>query len=112
MRRLNLALEEVGLGWPQYNRVVKHHLAKQVLAARSRDEPPIGFDEPWVGPVTERMIRRVQALGVNVAGDLEELRPAPVAGMDPRDASVEDQFDAAVQGLAAVIARWSPERLD
>lgn len=109
MRRLNVALDERGVMWPQYNRVVKHHLAKQVLAARKRQEPAIGFDEPWVKPMTERMIRRLEGLGIKVVGDLEELRPAPVAGIDPHDAPLDIQLEAAVQGLAAVIDRWSPK---
>jgi hypothetical protein len=63
MRRLNAALDEIGLPWPQYGRVVKHHLAKQVLAARRRQESPIAFDEPWVRPMTQLRIGRLKAIG-------------------------------------------------
>lgn len=102
MRRLNALVED--LEFPTYAPVVKHRLAKKVLARRRPDEPPLGFDVPeWLVPLAARMVRRVDELGVRVVGDLADLVPVPVPGVHPDSVSGDDRLDAAVAGLEGLV---------
>ena len=67
----------------QYERIVKQLLAKRGLAGLPGD-PRLGYDADWVAARGDRDVERLRALAPRVAGDLEELRCAPVAGSRPR----------------------------
>lgn len=101
IQALNRKLED--LPNAEYNRLVKHGLAKQGLSQRRSDEPTIGFNKRWVRQLSQVMIHEFDELGVRVVGDLDELRPVPVKGVRPDRISEKDQLEAAVEGLAHLI---------
>ena len=111
MRTLNERL--VGaLSTHDYNAVVKR-LAKRGLAPRRDREAPIGFggvpDGPadaWLGARAQAMIDGLGGLGVRVVGDLEELRPLPVTGVDPADVPPDERLAATVDALAHLLLMW------
>ena len=98
LRRLNELVED--LEYPDYAPVVKHRLAKRVLAARRASESAVAFDVPeWLPERASRIIANLRTLGVEVFGDLADLEPVSVPGVDPDDVSTEEHLDAAVAGL-------------
>jgi hypothetical protein len=102
LRRLNALVDD--LEYPQYAPVVKHRLAKKVLSARRGAEPAVGFEVPdWLPAESERMVARIRDLGVPVVGDLADLRPCAVPGVDPASVPAEEQLDAAVEGLEGLV---------
>lgn len=102
LRRLNHHVED--LEFPEYAPVVKHRLAKNVLALRRDLEPPLGLDVPeWLPELSTRMINRIRDLGVRVVGDLSELNPVPVPGVHPDSVPADLRLDAAVAGLEALV---------
>ena len=102
LRRLNIRLQD--LEFPEYAPVVKHRLAKGVLAGRRDLESALGFDvPPWLPALSDAMIGRLRDLGVRVVGDLEELRPVSVPGVHPDPGPDDARLDAAVAGLEAVV---------
>lgn len=107
MRALNEKLDELGLSKGKYNRYAKHALAKRGLATRKSQEPQIGFEAKWVQRRSKQMIKEFKRLDMNVVGNLDELRPLPVRGVDPADVSDREQLDAAIDGLAHLIRMWS-----
>ncbi len=106
---LRVVNERAGsLGTRRYNRVVKHELAKKGLAAHRAQEDPIGYDGgAWLAERAEQMIERFRALGVPVEGDLDELRPRAVPGVDPSTLPVQERESAAVAALAHLVKVWS-----
>lgn len=105
LRSLNETLPE-GLPLKQYQRAVKHSLARHGMSARAGVEPSIGFDDQWVAARAAGQIARLEELGVCVVGDLEELRPVRTDGVDPAGVSVEEQLEAAVAALAYLVEVW------
>lgn len=98
LRRLNTLVDD--LEYPDYAPVLKHRLAKKVLAARRGSEPAVGFDVPdWLRDRSTRMMGNIRALGVRVVGDLADLEPVPVTGVAPATVSSEEQLEAALAGL-------------
>ncbi|MBE7187240.1 hypothetical protein [Jatrophihabitans endophyticus] len=111
LRRLNPALEGRVPNW-FYAREVKHVLAHGVLAARpSPSRPTLPADvADWASARSEAVIEYLRSSGVDVVGDLDELVPAPERPAADPDreagiATVDDQLDAAVQSLAALVER-------
>lgn len=108
MRRVNVRLQEVGTPVPVYNRVFKHQVAKQVLAARKGEESKVllpGEYHDWARAKAEEQIRAIESSGAQVVGDLDDLRPV----LDPSRAQAvaeepdpEAVLEAAVQALATV----------
>jgi hypothetical protein len=108
MRLLNARLDD--LDFPAYAPVVKHRFAKAVLAPRRELEAPVGFDTPeWLPPLADRMIGRIRELGVRVVGDLEDLRPVSVPGVDPSQVPDGERLEAAVAGLEGLLRRMLRE---
>ncbi len=100
--RLNAALGDVDKA--VYNKAVKNRLAQQVLAARKGEEPSIGFPVPdWLRKRSDARSAELAATGVRIAGDLDELVPLDVPGVDPESVSADDQLDAAVAALAQLV---------
>jgi hypothetical protein len=92
----------------QYNKVIKKLLAKQAMATRRPQEDPIGFPRArWLDDRAERMIGRLRDLDVRVVGDLEDLRPEPVPGVDPSTVSPAQREEAAVAALGFLVEVWS-----
>jgi len=90
-----------------YDTYVKHKLTKRGIVHRSKQEPRLGLDEPWVVKAGESQVERLQQAGHRVIGDLFDLRPVPVEGVQPEDVSSEEVLDAAVAGLAHAVASWA-----
>lgn len=106
MLRLNQLLAESEIPWPSYDSLVKRGLAKNVLAGRRGREKPIAMPlTRWVAARAREQEEALRALGVNIVGDLTDLRPVPVKGAKLRTVGPEDQLAAALEGLAGVIAR-------
>lgn len=104
LRRLNERLTD--LDFPDYAPVVKHHLAKRVLAAGRADEQPVGFDvPPWLEAASARMRARLAELGVRVVGDLDDLVPVAVPGRDPASLTEAEVSAALLRGLDGVVRR-------
>jgi hypothetical protein len=92
---------------PQYPKVIKHTLAKKGMVPRKELEPPIGFEaERWLRKRADQQVRRLEELGVQVVGDLDELRPMSQPGTDPSKVSTEDQLDAALAALTYLVRVW------
>jgi hypothetical protein len=104
LRRLNERLTD--LSFQEYAPVVKHGLAKKVLARRRVEEPPVGFPVPtWLPELSSRMILRLKELGVRVVGDLAELEPVAVPGVETGEVVSEPHLDAALDALEASVRR-------
>jgi len=106
LRQLNELLDESGLSFPAASTLRKKFLAKTVLAARKKEEPAIGLPvSTWVRDHSTRMVEELQALDLTFIGDWDELEPVDVPGIDPADVPEREVIDAAVVGLAALVAR-------
>jgi hypothetical protein len=102
LRLLNDRVDD--LAFPEYAPVVKHRLAKHVLAGRRELEPALGLEVPeWLPELSTRMIGRILDLGVRVVGDLSDLNPTPVPGVHPDSVPAELRLDAAVEGLESLV---------
>lgn len=103
--RLNALLAEGELSWQDYHVLVKRLLAKQVLAGRRKEEPPLGLPVArWVRHRVRDMLAELDHLDVRVVGDLRELTPVAVPGTLPGRVSAAATTDAALAGLAGLIA--------
>jgi len=101
MLRLNHATTD--LSAPAYKKRVKA-LAKHVLGPLRTREEPIGFTVPdWLRHEADRCVTEIRASGAQVVGDLAELDPVDVPGVDPAGVAAEDELRAAVDGLAGVL---------
>lgn len=109
LRRLNLELAERKLPRDVYIDWVRESIAREVLSnrpgARRATVPP--KRRPWVDQVTERWLEWISQLGVEVIGDLDELRTVwPADGddwFDPDNPDPEDVAAAAIDALAHVL---------
>jgi hypothetical protein len=76
LRRLNRRMGKVGLEREHYDRIVRSLLVQRNLAKRSDSRritlPPAAFD--WVDEVTAEWTDWVRAAGIDVVGDLDDLR--------------------------------------
>jgi hypothetical protein len=98
LRGLNARLDG-GLSTEDYRDLVKFGLAKRVLAGR--DGPPIGFvPGPWLMERSEQILDRLVASGVRVVGDLADLAPVAVPGVDPDDVADAELLAAAITALS------------
>lgn len=104
LRELNVRIDaaEDPLTPRQYERIVKQLLAKRGLAGLPGD-PRLGYDAGWVAARGDRDLARLRALAPRVAGDLAELRCAPVPGADLADVTVEHRLEAAMAALTHTV---------
>jgi len=110
LRRINANLAEQGLEFPIGARLRKHVLAKEVLAARSGEEPKIGLPiAPWVHEYAKHMVAELQDLGIEPVGAWSDLEPVPVSGIDPGTLAEEDVHAAARAGLTGIRPRLEAE---
>ena len=106
LRQLNELLDESGLSFPVASTLRKKYLAKTVLASRKKEEPAIGLPvSTWVRDHSTQMVADLQGLDLTFVGDWDELEPVDVPGIDPADVPERQIIDAAVVGLAALVAR-------
>ncbi len=76
------------LSWEQYARLIKNHVVKDILAARTGQLRVVLPEaaRPWVDAETERIREAVRTQGCHLVGDLAELEPR---GIGVRDAAKE-----------------------
>lgn len=106
MRRVNVVSHRDNLPADTYQRAFKVRLAKRVLAERRPLESPVRLPKAYAEFVADRAARQVaqvQAVGVPVIGDLDDLTSIPefveeVPNEQPADALLE----AAVDGLVGL----------
>jgi hypothetical protein len=111
LRRVNELLDERGLAFPAGQGLRKRVLAKTVLAARRGEEPALGLTTPpWVRDQAERTARMLREAGTRLVGDWADLEPVDVPGTDPGSVSAALVHDAAVAGLAGLVAALVGER--
>ena len=121
LRLLNAALAERGVSRETYVRWVRESVVKDVLAGR-RESPRATVPprtRPWVEEISAGWIEQIRALGVDVVGDLDELRPRwPDAAeeadgwIDPDAADPELVSRLLVESLAHVLDHIGPRRLE
>ena len=105
VRRLNELLDAEGLPFPQGHQLRKRLLTKQVLAARKAAEPAIGLDvPPWVAEEAAAQRAGLADLGVRLVGDWADLTPVDVPGIDPETLDDREVGEAALAGLAGLLA--------
>jgi hypothetical protein len=101
MRQLNFATQDLPL--PAYKKRVKA-LAKYVMGGHRGAEDPIGFTVPtWLREESARVVTQVERSGARIVGDLADLEPVDVRGVDPAAVGDAAQLDAAVAALAGVL---------
>lgn len=95
----------------RYRSLVKSPVGNGVLAARRGAEDRIGFVVPrWLRARAEQVSERLMATGVPVVGDLTDLVPRDVAGVDPSTVGDRDQLEAAVAALAGLVRAQDARR--
>jgi hypothetical protein len=105
VRRLNELFNDAGLPFPEGTDLRKGLLAKQVLAARKADEPAIGLPVArWVRDHATHMVRALQEADVRLVGSWDDLTPVDVPGVDPGSVPSGEVAEAAIAGLAGVLA--------
>ena len=110
MRRLNELLDAEGLPFPQGHQLRKRLLTKQVLAARKSAEPAIGLGVlPWVSDEADAQRAGLVDLGVRLVGDWADLTPVDVPGIDPETLEDREVGEAALAGLAGLLAALTRE---
>jgi len=101
MRELNLATTELTL--QAYKKRVKG-LAKYVMGAHRGDEDPIGFTVPgWLRQESDKICTQLKNGGAHIVGDLAELSPVDVPGVDPTTVDDRAQLEASVAALAGTL---------
>ncbi len=105
LRRVNELLDERGLAFPAGQGLRKRTLAKTVLAGRRDAEPALGLVTPaWVREQTTRTVAALTESGVRLVGDWADLEPVDVPGVDPEQVALAEVHEAALEGLAGLIA--------
>jgi hypothetical protein len=107
LRRLNARLKDAGLPSDQYRALVRQLVVHETLAARPGMQPvvlpPDAHD--WAEEIAQSWIDWAKASGVDVVGDLEELRPVrPAPGVEWQDPDQPRPRDVASAGLDALVA--------
>jgi hypothetical protein len=108
VRALNKRLRRAGLDSTHYRRLVRQLIVHSTLARR-RDMrrvtlPPTAYG--WVGEVADEWIDWVENAGIDVVGDVADLRPAPPAPgkwLNPDKPRPGRTTDAALDALVAVL---------
>jgi hypothetical protein len=101
MRDLNLATENLTL--QAYKQRVKA-LAKYVMGGHRGAEDPIGFTVPdWLRKESGKICTQLSNGGAHIVGDLAELSPVDVPGVDPTTVDDRARLEASVAALAGVL---------
>ena len=108
LRRLNRRLRQAGLASDEYRRLIREVVVHETMAKRPNMTkvtlPPSAF--PWADEVAEEWIEWVQGSGIDVVGDVEDLRPvAPPPHqrwVDPDRPRRPEMVDAAVDAMVAL----------
>lgn len=109
LRRLNRRLREAGLDLPSYRRIVRELIVHDTLAHREGmvkvTLPPADYD--WADTIADEWIEWVEGAGIDVVGDLTDLRPvrppADEVWVDPDRPRNAKVAQATMDALVAVI---------
>jgi hypothetical protein len=109
LRRLNSRLRRADLEHADYRTLVRHLIVHETLATEPVRQrltlPPEHYD--WADEITESWREWIEGAGVDVVGDLDDLRPVRPAPddewHDPDRARPRDIADAALNALVAMI---------
>lgn len=108
VRELNLLTKDLPL--KGYKRRVKA-VAKHLMPAHRGAEEPIGFVVPdWLRHEADAIRQQLERSGAHVVGDLDDLTPIDVPGVDPEDVDPAAQRDAAIAALEATLRQVSRVR--
>jgi hypothetical protein len=119
IRKLNRRMDRATRRDPTYDSLIRDVLAQRELTKRKTVPvrlPPDRFD--WAEEQTERWIEWIEGSGVDVVGDLDELRPVRPADderwRDPDRVNARRQLAASIAALEAMTReagrRQPPER--
>jgi hypothetical protein len=108
IRRLNRRLRRAGFPSEAYRRLIREVVVHQTLAQRPGMTkvtlPPTAY--PWATEVAEEWIEWVQGSGIDVVGDVADLRPVPPPAdqgwSDPDRPRRPEMIDAAMDALVAL----------
>ncbi len=105
LRRLNRRIDRTTRREAAYDHLIRELLASGRLSRRRSRKVELPPERhPWVEEHTERWIEWVKGSGIDVIGDLQDLRPAPPSPdwRDPDHTSRKDLAAAAIDALAAM----------
>ena len=116
IRRLNRRLRQAGLSSDEYRRLIREVVVHQTLAQRPNmvkvTLPPTAY--PWAAEVADEWIDWVVGSGIDVVGDVADLRPVPpsedVAWTDPDRPRRPEMVDAALDALVALALEAADRR--
>jgi hypothetical protein len=81
-------------------------VAKHLMPDHRSEESPIGFPVPeWLRREAADIRTQIEHSGVHVVGDLDDLTPLDVPGVDPDSVDAGAQLDAALAALEATLRR-------
>ncbi len=108
LRKLNRRLKQAGLSSNDYRRLVRQVMVHETLAHRHQmmraTLPPSAFG--WAAEVAEEWIEWVVGSGIDVVGDVDDLRPVPPpedeVWVDPDRPRRGPMVDAALDALVAI----------
>lgn len=111
LRRVNVALDG-RIPHPRYGRIVTQLYAETILAGTPASEPPTLPKRLWpvVDAMAEDWIARIEKIGCQVHGELDDLRPAHREGAKPGSALTDDVADVAALATAELLLEI--DRLD
>jgi hypothetical protein len=96
---LNLNQNVDAMSWHEYNVEIKSKLLRGPLTAYKDRDRRIGFTvEPWLMEKYDFLRGRLDGMvegGMKVIGDLDELRPVDVPGVDPASVTAAELDDIA-----------------
>ncbi|HEY9252170.1 MAG TPA: hypothetical protein VIP06_05865 [Nocardioides sp.] len=103
LRGLNAELDRRGLAYPAAMGLRKHVLGKRLMPELTVDDPRIGLQAPrWTPSFTRDQAAELRGLDATIHGDLDDLAPVDVRGIDPRKVTDKQVRDAAVASYAAL----------
>lgn len=108
VRRLNRRLKRAGLASEDYRRLVRQLMVHETLANRKNMTkallPP--DTHAWANEVTDEWIEWIEGSGIDVIGDVKDLRPAPPPEpgewQDPDSPPRQEMVEAALDALVAM----------
>jgi hypothetical protein len=108
VRRLNRRLKRAGLPSEEYRRLIRETVVHETMAKRPNMTkvtlPPAAF--PWAEEVAQEWVEWVQGSGIDVIGDVDDLRPVrPPEGErwhNPDKPRRPEMVDAAIDAMVAL----------
>jgi hypothetical protein len=107
LRRLNVQMDRAPRQEASFDALVRRMLAEDTLVGRNSRSlllPP--QMQEWAEQDAERWIEWIEGSGIDVAGDLQDLRPAPrdpeAGWANPDKIGAKPQLKAAIEALAAM----------